>query len=87
MIFYFIGKLLANDEGHSVTDWLTDGQTDRVKWSNAYFSRNGGDKGLFVTLVPKFSITISLRLLNNFGDFYWKLIGWFIKLSAQTFQH
>ncbi len=27
-----------------------------------------------------------IRLVINFVDFYWILIGWFMKLSVQTFQ-
>ena len=45
-----------------------------------YVCRKGGDIGLFITLVPK------QLWLNNFGDFQWIFIGWFIKLNFQTFQ-
>ena len=51
---------------------------------SALFIREGGDIGLFIILVPKFYITIYIRLLNNFRGFY--LIGWLIKLSVRTFQ-
>ena len=55
-------------------------------------TREGGDIGLFVTLVPEvlyniiwlcFSYSLSY-IVNNFGDFYSILIGWLIKLSVQT---
>ena len=41
---------------------------------------------MFIILVPQsFIITFSFRWLNNYGDFYRILIGWF-KLSVQTIQ-
>ena len=43
--------------------------------------REGGDNELFIKLFNKL-----IRLLNNFWDFNWILIDWFIKLSVQTFQ-
>ena len=50
-------------------------------------SRKRGDNGLFTTLVPKVNNNVFLiRWLNNFGDFYWILIGWFIKMSIKMFQ-
>ena len=33
-----------------------------------------------------FKKTFLIRWINNFGDFYYISIGWFIKLSVQTFQ-
>ena len=35
---------------------------------------------------PKVLLSFLIRWRNNFGNFYWILIGWFIKLSFQTFQ-
>ena len=49
-------------------------------------SREEGDIGLFITLVPKLSWCFLIRWLNDFGNFYLILIGWFINLSVQTFQ-
>ena len=40
-------------------------------------------------LCPSLSTSPQIFLmcwLNNFEDFYWVLIGWFIKFSVQTFQ-
>ena len=51
------------------------------------YLREGGENGLFITLVPKVLLLLFLiRWLYNFGDFYWTLIGLFIKLSVQMFQ-
>ena len=48
-------------------------------------SKEGGEIGLFITVVPKVYNTFFLiRWLNNFGYFYWILIGLFMKLSVQT---
>ena len=50
-------------------------------------SRQGGENGLFITLFPKVLYLHFLILkLNNLGDFYCILVGWFIFLSVQTFQ-
>ena len=43
------------------------------------YAREGDDIELFITLVPKV-------LCDNFGDFYWILIGLFIKFRIHTFQ-
>ena len=43
-------------------------------------SREGGD---IITLVPEVFLFVGLTF---FGDFYWTLIGWLVKLSVQTFQ-
>ena len=48
--------------------------------------REREDNGLFITLVPKVLQSFFIRWLDNFGDFYWILIGLLIKLSDQTFQ-
>ena len=49
--------------------------------------REGGDIRLLITLVPKILYSrFFMRWLNNFGDFYWILIFWFIKLSVNIFQ-
>ena len=47
-----------------------------------------GDNGVFITLVPKvfFKNCFLILWLNNFEDFWGILIGWFMKLSVQTFQ-
>ena len=47
-------------------------------------SYHGGRKhwAVYYTSPKRFLI----RWLNSFGDFYWLLIGGFIKLSVQTFQ-
>ena len=51
------------------------------------YTREGADIGLFFTLVPKsFILKFSYCWLNNLGDFYWLLIGWFMLLSVQIFQ-
>ena len=45
-------------------------------------SQGEKDIGLFIKTSPQ-----SLFLLvSNFGDFYWSLIGWLVKLIVQTFQ-
>ena len=50
-------------------------------------SRQGGENGLFISLIPKVLYLHFLILkLNNLGDFYCILVGWFIFLSVQTFQ-
>ena len=47
--------------------------------------REGGDIGLIITIVPKvLYYRFLIRWLDNFGDYYWILIGWLIKLSVQT---
>ena len=52
-----------------------------------YVAREGGDIRLFITLVHKVLLKrFLIRWLNNFGDIYKILNGWFIKLSVQTFQ-
>ena len=43
-----------------------------------------GQMGCFFTLVPKV-LHFLIYWLNIFGNFYWILIGWFIKLSGQMF--
>ena len=43
--------------------------------------------GCLLHWYPNFCNKVFLiRWLNNFRDFYWILIGWFIKLNVQTFQ-
>ena len=41
---------------------------------------------VYYNSLQSFIITFTNSLLMNFGDFLWILIGWFIKLSVQTFQ-
>ena len=49
--------------------------------------RDERDIGLFITLVPKVSKKrFLIRWLNKFRDFYYNLIGRFIKLNVQIFQ-
>ena len=49
--------------------------------------REGGEIGLFNAPVPKILwYRFLIRWLKNFEDFYWILIGWFIKMSIQTIQ-
>ena len=54
-------------------------------WGNV---REGGEIGLFITLVPKVLwLRFLIRWLNNFGDLHWKLIGWMVNSAkCQTFQ-
>ena len=41
------------------------------------------NNGMFITLVPKvLQLRFLIRWLNNFGSFYWILIGWFVKLGV-----
>ncbi len=40
----------------------------------------------FFTSPQSSIITFLNHWLQNFGDFYWILISWFIKMSVQTFQ-
>ena len=47
--------------------------------------RERGGNVLLITLVPKVLQFFCIRWLNNFGDCYWILIGWFNKLSVQKF--
>ena len=49
----------------------------------SYQTSEGGDIGLFIILVYKVYNNV---WFNNFGDFYWILIGWFITLSVHLFQ-
>ena len=66
---------------------LTKTNKDMFKRQIRTCPREGGDNGLFITLVPKVLYDCFLILwLNNFGDFYLILISWIIQLSVQTFQ-
>ena len=53
---------------------------DQMKLLSFVVSREGGDIGLFITLVR-----FLIRWLQNFREFYLILIGWFINLSVQKF--
>ena len=55
--------------------------------TNTYFYQKvRGHWAVYYTSLQSFIITFFIRWLCNFGDFYWNLIGWFIKLSVQSFQ-
>ena len=42
---------------------------------------------MFISLVPKVLLyRFLIRWVNNFRDFYWILIVWFIEMSVQTFR-
>ncbi len=57
--------------------------TTNARKNQGHWRREGGIIGMFITLVSKVGLT---RWLNNFGDFYLILNGWFIKLVVQRFQ-
>ena len=67
-----------------------DAGIDQWKLSHSIFHNwfQSGRKGIldfFYTSPQSFKIMFLICWLSNFGDFYWILIVWFIKLSVQTF--
>ena len=43
-------------------------------------------EAVYHTCPQSLQLRFLIHWLNNFRDFYWILIGWFIKLSVQSFQ-
>ena len=65
---------IANKDTTGKKDFILKSQEGRGHWA------------VYYTSPQSFIITFLIRWLKNFGDFYLILIGWFIKLSVQTFQ-